>query len=243
MSGNRAPALVSSHDDFVTYHVSDASAVDPNAPKGYIERYIHSEMYKRYSTVQCVVHAHAPDVLPYAISGVPLKPMFHMPAFLSTQVPIWDIETVYNETDQHDMLVRNVRQGASLAAKFADSANQTDGSSSTPDNEVVLMRKHGFTTHGPDIQTAVFQAVFTTVNAKVQTDSLLLRNAFGNMVGGTLDAAVWGGADGGLFSNAIEPLTERQAKDTAESIGATTGRPWELWVAEVEASPLYKNNE
>ncbi len=82
MSGNRAPALVASPDDFVYYYISNASSVDPDAPRGYIERYIHSEIYKRFSNVSCVIHAHAEDVLPYAISGVPLKPVFHLPGFL-----------------------------------------------------------------------------------------------------------------------------------------------------------------
>ena len=82
LSGNRAPAIVASPDDFIYYQVSDASSVDPDAPKGYIERYIHSEIYKRYSNVSCVIHAHAESVLPFAISGVPMKPVFHMTGFL-----------------------------------------------------------------------------------------------------------------------------------------------------------------
>ena len=51
------------------YHASDASAVDTSAPAGYIERYIHSEMYKMYPTVGSVIHSHASDVIPYSISG------------------------------------------------------------------------------------------------------------------------------------------------------------------------------
>lgn len=82
LSGNRAPAIVSQPSDFVTYYLANASAVDPDAPKGYIERYIHSEVYKRFSNVSAVIHAHAEDVLVYANSGVPLKPVFHMPSFL-----------------------------------------------------------------------------------------------------------------------------------------------------------------
>ena len=82
LSGNRAPAIVAGPDDFVTYQVADAASVDPDAPRGYIERYIHSEVYKRFSNVSCVIHAHAEDVLAYANSGVPLKPVFHMVGFL-----------------------------------------------------------------------------------------------------------------------------------------------------------------
>jgi ribulose-5-phosphate 4-epimerase/fuculose-1-phosphate aldolase len=82
LSGDRAPALVSSPTDFIEYYVANSSSVDPNAPKGYIERYIHGEMYKRYTDVNSVVHSHADSVLSFAASGVPMFPVFHMAGFL-----------------------------------------------------------------------------------------------------------------------------------------------------------------
>lgn len=241
LSGNRAPALVSNASDLVTYLVSDASAVSADAPKGYIERYIHSEILKRFPDVNCVIHAHAQDVLPYATSGVPLRPVFHMPGFLGTDVPVWDIESIYNDTDSHDILVRNVRQGASLADTFVAPENAS-AATTMPDRRVVLMRKHGFTTWGRTIEEAVFRAVFTTVNAQVQTNSMLLRNAFSGTGAQGVDLALWGNDGSQTFKNRFEPLTEQQAQDTSVSIGATADRPWGLWVAEVEANPLYVNN-
>ena len=218
MSANRAPALVSGPDDFVTYYIANASAVEADAPRGYIERYIHSEMYKRYPDVNSVIHAHAPDVLPYAISGVPLKPVFHMPGFLGTDVPTWDIANVYNATDSQDLLVRTIPQGASLAEAFAAPTNQT-AKTSTPDRRTVVMRKHGFTTWGPDIQTAVYRAYFTVQNAAAQTNSAVLRNAFGSMAGTGVDANLWG-TGGMLMQNAFEPLTAQQALDAGTVIEA-----------------------
>jgi ribulose-5-phosphate 4-epimerase/fuculose-1-phosphate aldolase len=83
MSANMAPALVSSSADFVQYRVEDSSSIsNANVPKGFIERYIHSEIYKMYPDIQCVIHSHAEEVLPYATSGVPLQPMYHMSGFL-----------------------------------------------------------------------------------------------------------------------------------------------------------------
>src|SRR5689334_21095246 len=49
-------ALVSSPSDIVEYRVEDAEPVDPNAPRGYTERFIHSELYKRYEAVNSVCH-------------------------------------------------------------------------------------------------------------------------------------------------------------------------------------------
>lgn len=239
MSGNRAPALVASPSDLVTYYVENASSVDSNAPKGYIERYLHSEMYKRFSNVSCVIHAHAPDVLPYAISGVPFRPVFHLPGFLGEEVPVWDIETVYNDTDAHDLLVRNERDGASLASQFAAPSSSND--TKTPDRRVVLMKKHGFTTWGDSIEKAVFRAVFSVTNSKVSTDSILLRNAFAGQVGQGITTNAWVG-DGSVFANALEPLTSEQAAAAQASNDGTIDRPWGLWVAEVEANSLYVNN-
>ena len=239
MSADSAPALVSSEDDLVSYFVEEASAANPDAPRGYIERYIHSEMYKRYPDLHSVIHAHAPEVLPYAISGVPMKPVFHMPAFLGLDIPVWDIEDAYNETDKHDLLVRNEHEGASLANAFVAPENATV-ETSTPDRKVVLMRKHGFTTWGADIRTAVFRAVFTTENARALTDSMLLRSAFAGLSAQQdFDTGLWSGMDG--LQNALEPLTAQQAADAEVSIDGTIDRPWDLWVAEVESSPLYHN--
>ena len=82
MPCNMPPALISSPEDLVEYHVESAEAVEKKAKPGYIERHIHSEIYKRFPNINCVVHSHASDVLPYCVSGVPLKNTTHMAGFL-----------------------------------------------------------------------------------------------------------------------------------------------------------------
>lgn len=84
MSQNQAPALVSRPDDLIEYNVEDAAPVDPAAKPGYAERCIHSELYKRFPGVNSVVHSHCPDVLPFTVSGVPLRATVHMAGFLGT---------------------------------------------------------------------------------------------------------------------------------------------------------------
>jgi len=103
------------------------------------------------------------------------------------------------------------------------------------------MRRHGFTTHGPDIQTAVFRAVFAVSNAQVQTTAALLRQAYSSM---STDAArTWTGESNPNSSTLypFEPLTAEQARDCEVSIGKTSARPWGLWVKEVESNVLYVN--
>lgn len=69
MSRYIAPATISSERDLIEYHVENAEPVDPTAAKGYSERCIHSEIYKRYPEVNSVTHSHSEEVVPYSISG------------------------------------------------------------------------------------------------------------------------------------------------------------------------------
>lgn len=54
LSGSIAPALVSSLDDLIEYNVEDASPVRKDSGRGYAERFIHSEIYKKYTDVKSV---------------------------------------------------------------------------------------------------------------------------------------------------------------------------------------------
>jgi hypothetical protein len=152
------------------------------------------------------------------------------------EIPVWEIEDVYGPGELHDLLVRNETLGASLAASFSAPEN-TAVETANPDRKVVLMRRHGFTTQAFDIRRAVFRAVFTAANARVQTSSILLRNAFVGGGGGSVDTSVWT-----ELNNALEPLTAEQTAATEASNDGTIDRPWGLWEAEVESQPLYVNN-
>lgn len=77
MSGYIAPALVENENDLIEYHVDGSNHVDINAPKGYSERFIHGEIFKRFPEINCVVHSHAESVLPYAVGTDP-APMLPM---------------------------------------------------------------------------------------------------------------------------------------------------------------------
>lgn len=82
MSRNMPPALMTTASDIVEYNIDDASPVEKDAPKGFGERCIHSEILKKFPGINAVVHAHAPAVLPFSITGVPLRPAIHMAGFL-----------------------------------------------------------------------------------------------------------------------------------------------------------------
>jgi ribulose-5-phosphate 4-epimerase/fuculose-1-phosphate aldolase len=222
-----APGVVSTQDDLIEYYIKDSSTVDPNAKKGYSERFIHGELFRVYPSINCIVHSHAEEVLPYVTAGVPLKPIFHMAGFLGTDVPVFDIAGLYEAGDQQDMLVRNARIGTALAQTF--STTLSTESSKAPDHTVVLMRRHGFTTHGTDIETAVYRSIYTKTNAKALTEAITLRTAFGSLKGM------------GEAKFDLEPLTEEMCRGCLKMNEGTQDKPWVLWCKEVEATGLYIN--
>jgi ribulose-5-phosphate 4-epimerase/fuculose-1-phosphate aldolase len=137
--------------DIVEYDL-DGNAVNPKAPQGYRERYIHAAIYKARPNVQSVVHSHMPSTLAFADSTVPLRPMYHMATFLLAGVPMYEIRKVQGHVG---MLVDDSKSGAALAETLG---NKT----------VALMRGHGVVIVGSTIPDAVSNAIFTDVNARVQ---------------------------------------------------------------------------
>jgi ribulose-5-phosphate 4-epimerase/fuculose-1-phosphate aldolase len=156
MSRSLAPALVTA-DDIMEFDL-DGNAIDASGRQLFLERFIHGEIYKARPDVMAVVHTHSPGVIPFTVSQVPLRAMFHNAAFLAAGAPVWDIRKDFGETD---MLVRDPSRGKSLAATLGDKS-------------VVLMRGHGDVTVGPTVRLAVFRAYYTDVDARLQTQAVAL---------------------------------------------------------------------
>src|SRR3979490_225168 len=154
MSRSLAPALVTA-DDIMAFDL-DGNAVDPRGRSVFLERFIHSEIYKARPDVMSVVHPHSPGVIPFSVSQVTLRPMFHNAAFLGAGAAWWDIRKDCGETD---MLVRDGARGKSLAGTLGDKS-------------VVLMRGHGDVTVGPSVRLAVFRAYYTDIDAKLQSQAI-----------------------------------------------------------------------
>ena len=99
MSNSIAAALVSSPNDIAEYHIEDASPVDPSTGPGFGEKFIHSEILKKFPGMQSVVHSHSVDVLSYAVLGNGeengkgssevelLGAVYHMAGFLGNALP------------------------------------------------------------------------------------------------------------------------------------------------------------
>ncbi len=150
MSRSRAPALVEP-EDLIEYSL-DSEPVNADGRGSFLERFIHGEVYKARPDVVSVVHSHSPSVIPFGLTDAGMRAMFHNAAFLAQEIPVFDISEKFGATD---MLVSDPEKGVAFAECVGDSC-------------VTLMRAHGSIACGENLQTAVFRAVYTEVNARIQ---------------------------------------------------------------------------
>ena len=150
LSCNRAPALVK-REDIVCYDL-DGNAVSETSERPYLERFIHSEIYRARPDVVAVVHSHSPSVIPFAITHKPLKPVFHMSGFLGSGSAHFEIREAAGNSD---MLIRSPYLGEALAKSLGK-------------HNCVLMRGHGSTVVGTSLEQVVYRAIYAEVNAKLQ---------------------------------------------------------------------------
>ena len=97
-------------------------------------------------------------MIPFGVSNVPLRPVFHMAAFLGEGVPVFEIRESGGVTD---MLIRTPALGHALAQTLAD-------------KPAALMRGHGAVVTGGSLHVVVGRAYYMKMNAKIQQDAILL---------------------------------------------------------------------
>ena len=195
MARSIAPALVTPAD-IIEYDL-DSNPCNANGRGSFLERFIHGDIFKARPDIMSVVHSHSPSVIPFGLVNVPMQAMFHNAAFLAAGVPVFDIREKFGATD---MLIGNGAKGVALAAVMGK-------------KDIAMMRAHGSVACGPTLQTAVFRAVYTEVNARVQHWTVAL--------GGGAPMAALGSEEGLL----------------ADAVNQTAGmRAWDLWRSQVRAS-------
>ncbi len=150
MSRSLAPEMVQA-DDIMEFDL-DSVAIDPRGRNGFIERYLHGEIYRMRPDVMAVAHSHSPAVIAFGLSKEPMRAMYHNAAFLAAGVPVFDIRDKFGATD---IVISSAAKGAALAQTLADKS-------------VALLRAHGMVAVGPSLAVAVFRAIFTVTSAIVQ---------------------------------------------------------------------------
>lgn len=192
MSRSLAPQLVKVAD--IMEHGADSEPVgDERRP--YLERFLHGEIYRQRPDVMAIVHSHSEAVIPFGVTRGALKPVYHMASFLWSGAPVFEIR---DTEPRNDLLIRDARLGRALAKSLGACS-------------CVMMRGHGMTVVGSSLQEAVFRAIYTQVNARLQTLAAQLPGP-------------------------IEFLTDEEGKRATETNRGTLDRPWMLWKARAMGS-------
>jgi HCOMODA/2-hydroxy-3-carboxy-muconic semialdehyde decarboxylase len=156
LSRDLAPALVTA-DDILEYDL-DSNPIDARGRSQYLERFIHGEIYRARPDVTAIVHSHSPAVIPFSLSRVALRPVFHMAAFVIEGVPVFDAP---RDLGIHQLLIASPELGQGLARALAE-------------KPAVLIRGHGATVVGASLPMAVGRSVYLERSARIQAEAMAL---------------------------------------------------------------------
>jgi ribulose-5-phosphate 4-epimerase/fuculose-1-phosphate aldolase len=150
--------------DLMEYDL-DSRPLDAAGRESVLERFIHGEIYRARPEVQCVVHNHSPSVVPFSVTGVPMKALYHMAAFIGDGLPTFEIRDVRQGTD---LLIKDSSLGKALARTLAA-------------KPAALMRGHGSVVVGENLPRAVGRSIYLEQSARMQMQALLLAGPGGTV--------------------------------------------------------------
>lgn len=151
-----APESVGAAD--IMEHDLEGRPLDAQGRKPFLERFIHSSIYKAHPEVGAVVHSHSTGVIPFSVSSTPLRPIFVLGAFIAGGVPIFDTRSL---GDSAGMLITDSGMGDAMASYLGS-------------RPAMLLRGHGAVIAAPTIQLAVFRAIYLETNARLQSQAIAL---------------------------------------------------------------------
>jgi len=151
-----APALVTIAD--IGEYDLDSNPISGDSTTAYVERFIHGEIYRVRPDVNAVVHCHAPALIPFGITKVPLRPVYIMSYFVGDGIPVFEIREAIGTTN---LAISNREQGRALARVVAD-------------HPAALMRGHGAVIVGSSLPEVVGRSVYLELNARLQAQSMML---------------------------------------------------------------------
>lgn len=122
-------------DDVITVDI-DGNKVEGKGRR-HGEVFIHTEVMRARSDVQCVVHTHPPDCVVFGSLGKPMQPIGHHGALFCERLPVFD---------KTSNLITTAPLGRDVAEKLGD-------------NPVLLLRNHGIVATGDCVEEAVMRAL------------------------------------------------------------------------------------
>jgi HCOMODA/2-hydroxy-3-carboxy-muconic semialdehyde decarboxylase len=151
-------------EDMIEYDL-DSRPLEERGRESVRERFIHGEIFRSRPEVMAVVHNHSPSVVPFSVTEVAMRPIFHMAAFVGEGLPNFEIRDVQKGTD---LLVKTPQLGKALA--------KTLGA-----KPAALMRGHGAVVVGENLPRAVGRSVYLELSARMQMQAFLLAGEKGSI--------------------------------------------------------------
>jgi ribulose-5-phosphate 4-epimerase/fuculose-1-phosphate aldolase len=156
LSQARAPELITK--DNIMILALDGTPEPGDTRKPYLERFIHGALYEARPDVMAVVHSHSRSVIPFGILDVPLRPVVHSCATIGYDIPTWDAQDQFGDTN---LLISDMAMGRDFAKVVGPN---TSG----------LMRGHGSTVTGRTLKEVIYTAYYLEVNAGLQLQATML---------------------------------------------------------------------
>jgi ribulose-5-phosphate 4-epimerase/fuculose-1-phosphate aldolase len=152
-------------EDMIEYDL-DSRPLEERGRESVRERFIHGEIFRSRPEVMAVVHNHSPSVVPFSVTRVAMRPIFHMAAFVGEGLPNFEIRDTQKGTD---LLVKTPLLGKALATTLGLSP-------------AALMRGHGAVVVGENLPRAVGRSVYLELSARMQMQALLLAGEKGGII-------------------------------------------------------------
>ncbi len=134
----------------------DGNVVTKTTMRPYGERVIHGAILKARPEMNAVFHGHPASVIPFSVTGVPIRPVTHVGSFIYQGVPVYD-----DYEPDGGMLVSTVREGERLAAHLGQ-------------GRAHLLRGHGCDIVAEGVPALVASAIYLRDNAAIQLQALQL---------------------------------------------------------------------
>lgn len=157
LSCSRSPELVTA-DDIMEFDL-DSNPIDARGRGLFAERWIHGAVYKARPDVNAVCHNHARQLIPFAATATPIRPIWVMGASIGGEVPIWDIREDF--PNDHGLLITNDTIGSSMTRRLGAC-------------RACLLASHGAVVAEADIRRTVLVAISLMTNAELLIQSRLL---------------------------------------------------------------------
>jgi 3-hydroxy-2-methylpyridine-4,5-dicarboxylate 4-decarboxylase len=134
----------------------ESNVLTKSANRPYSERVVHAALLKARPDMNAVFHGHIPAVIPFSVTGVPLRPVTHVGSFLGQGAP------VYDEFEPGDgMLILKNSEGERMARHLGN-------------RRVQLLRGHGCNIVAEGPMHLVACAIYLRDNATIQWQALLI---------------------------------------------------------------------